>query len=509
MSRPLAWGAIAIAIGLVLVGSAPVAGASPVSVGKFVAPGAVAAVYAQSGNPGAAPFTQTVLPDGSLVYDTTLWVEIVNANEVAVALNISVEQYTPGTERVLGPNNTTVVVPADLDAVYRNSTVTVAAVSVFTDAVPLPQADSQRNLRVTVGSAAWGLFHLTPRTSSLASVYTVGGVELVAIAETALTALALYGGNLFARALVRRVTRTPKPSPVWAAVWLLGPPFAFLAYYVPVNQLLGSVDIFVYPFVAVVALFPYLCRAHRTGKVTRLNSVEARTADDLAAAESELILVRTAGRLRRSPETWREVLYTLLGVPLPELEGVPVTVGGKGVPLIPRSLPTTSPLGPEYATGADEVLWYDPRQPFDNRRHRFRFTREGTREVRRRREDGTATAVVDHVPHRRFSPHVERGRVRATLVFHGDPAQFASSLRSLEDAWSAHEATRLLNAELRGSIPRREREAAELAVDIALEATYEAGHIRSEDELARTAELYRRERAKTAGGEGAGTGDSR
>src|SRR6202167_1042554 len=61
--------------------------------GKAVLPGAWAVPYGQGGSPAG----KSVFGDGDLVYDTEIQVYVLYSGSTPVPLEVSIEQYDPGT----------------------------------------------------------------------------------------------------------------------------------------------------------------------------------------------------------------------------------------------------------------------------------------------------------------------------------------------------------------------------------------------------------------------------
>ncbi len=498
---PLALAALAA---LLAVSSVASAGA-PVSNGKVVAPGAFGVPYGQGSSIGGGIFS-----DGQLVYDSQISVEVVNANPFPITVAIATEEWTPGTVTVYvnqtGPNGTSTIVPervpARLSPSWSNSSLSVPPDSSGEASVPLPHAGSERPLEVTVGSAVWQLSVLTPVTSSLAGVYTSGGLDGVALTEAGATAAVMLAYLVAARKLARAVHRTPRVSPLWPAAWLGIPTFLFLAEYVPTNQLLGGISPFLYPVFIGAAAFPYLPRLWRDYQLAELQGVEARNLEDATNAKIVLPLVRTRQGLRCAPETWREVLYVLLGVQLPEVRGQSVSLLGRQVQVQPRGLDVSCPLPAYYRSESDASFWFDARVPPKRVRHRLEWWRFEDVAATPAGPDGKGGSPARKK--RRLSPHVSEGYLEARFPPLKPVASELAGIRDAETEAHDNEVDRLMVADLLGTYRHLARELASDSLSAADFANQQRSRPRSEEEIRRLVEARARQRSSTERTEGPG-----
>ncbi len=484
-----------IAVCLILATSGTAAAKAPVAVGKVVAPGVFGVPFASTSNLTfpSTPASVEPLSDGALVYDTSLSVEIVNAGSVPVVLAVSVEEWTPGTtteiQNVSGPNGSyrlvPVQVPARLDPSWANGTVSAEAGSPGTATVSLPFSGHARPLELRVGSATWMLVALTPSTSSVAGIYTAEGLIGFGLIESGVTVAAMLAALGAARKLARAARRTPRVPILWPALWIGLPIAAFLFDYVPTNQLLGGTSPLLIPVPIAIAAFPYLPRLWREFEWARVQGIDALNREEGTSSEVVLPLVKTAGGLRCAPETWREVLYTLCGVPLPEVRGETVDMVGHVVQVQPRGMSTSNPLGSYYQSEADRAYWYDAKERIYRVRHRLSWTREVTVRKPSKTDSGEAWATVKK---RRFSPHVERGYLSARFPPLRPVAEELAGVRSAETEAHDNETDRLLVAEMMGAIHHRAREAANRSLAVADEAYATRNNPRSREEMKRLVE---------------------
>ena len=489
------WVLALIVLSLVLSASGTAAAKAPVAVGKVVAPGVFGVPFASTSNLTfpSTPASVEPLADGALVYDTSLSVEIVNAGSVPVVLAVSVEEWTPGTvtvtENESGPNGTyrlvPVQVPARLDPSWANGTVSAEPDSTGIATVALPFSGHARPLQLQVGSAAWLLVVLTPSTSSVAGIYTTEGLIGFGLIESGVTVAAMLVALAAARKLARLARRTPRVPIAWPILWIGLPLAAFLFDYVPTNQLLGGTSPLLIPVPVAVAVFPYLPRLWREFEWARVQGIDVLNPEEGTSSEVVLPLVKTAGGLRCAPETWREVFYTLLGVPLPEVRGETVNMLGHVVQVQPRGMAASNPLGSYYQSEVDRAYWYDAKAKIQRVRHRLCWTREVT--VRRppRSDTGLAGSLVKK---RRISPHVEQGYLRARFPPLRPVAEELAGVRAAETEAHDNETDRLLVAEMMGSIHHRAREAANRSLAVAEEAYEARSSPRSREEMKRLVE---------------------
>ncbi|HZY70865.1 MAG TPA: hypothetical protein VFF67_07825 [Thermoplasmata archaeon] len=471
----LAFGSVGSAEGTLAVG------------GKPVLPGAWGLPYGQGSSPGGP----AVFNDGDLVYDTTIQFYVLNSESQVQSLTISLEQFDPGTmTRYVNETqgNTTALVPVQFDvredAQWSNVTATLAPGGLTVIQVPVPAASSAHHIELRAGSAVWELLHLTPTGSSLAGLYSTWGLDGVLLLEAAVTAVVFLGFAAAARGFAKRIYRPPKVPIWWPAGWIIVPLGFFFAEYVPTNQFLGALSPFLYPVFFGVAAFPYLPRLWKEFEWAEFNGFQARSSVEAEIPKAVLPVVRTREGLRCAPETWREAVYTLFGVPLPPVQMDRVSSAGIELKVAPSGLPATCPLAPWYASDVDLVYWYDARTGLSRTRHRLRLFREAPTPAPGR---GSAERPPTEakIP-RRWSPHVDTGRLTGSFPPLREIAEYMAGVRAVEQEALDHEVDRLLVARLRGDVLRRQREASTELLDAALESIYAAASPSTRDEIERT-----------------------
>lgn len=451
---------------------------APVSTGKVVAPGAFGVPYGQ----GSYPAIQSAFRDGDLVYDSQISIEVVNANSAPVAIPVSTEEWTPGTRtiyvNITGPNNTTSlraeVIPARLDPSWSNLTLTVLADSSSEISVPLAFASSQRPLEVRVGSATWELQLLSPVTSSLQGIYTAGGLELVALTEAAVTAGVILAFLGLARRLAASVLRTPRVHPLWPGLWVAVPVALTVFEYVPTNQFLGSLSVWVYPVVIGVAGFPYLPRLWRHYEVSEFEGVSAVNLEQATNSKNIVCTTTARGGLRCVPETWRELFWTLVGHPLPAVRGATVTLFGKKIDVPPRGMVVSNDMGPFYKAEATTTYWYDAKAPLTRVRTHLEWWTAGP--------EGK----------RRFHPHVVDGYLEGRFPPKPPVARELAGIRDAETEAHDNEVDRLMVAELTGALRHEQREYAARSLATYDESAQRLSQPRSRDEIRRLIERQRK-----------------
>ncbi|MFI5417815.1 MAG: hypothetical protein ACHQ2Y_02805 [Candidatus Lutacidiplasmatales archaeon] len=459
---------------VVLLGAVGSAQASLAVGGKPVLPGAWGLPYGQGSSPGGPG----VFNDGDLVYDTTIQVYVLNSESQTQALTISLEQFDPGTvTRYLNETqgNSTVLAPIQVDVrvnpQWSNVTATLAPGGLTVIQVPVPAASSTRHVELRVGNSVWELMHLTPTGSSLAGLYSTWGLDGVLLVEAGVTAAVFLAFTAAARAFAKRIYRPPKVPIWWPAGWVVVPLLFFFAEYVPTNQFLGALSPFLYPVFFGVAAFPYLPRLWKEFEWAEFHGFRARSSTEAVMPTAMLPVVRTREGLRCAPETWREAIYALFGVPLPEVQMDVAKSGGIELKLEPAGLSVTCPLSPWYQAEADIVYWYDSRKGLSRTRHRLRFFRRETVAL------GSAGAGSGESPAarttKRWDPHVEPGSLRGSFPPVREVAEYLAGVRAVEQEALDHEVDKLLVAELRGQILRREREASNELLGVALRALHD------------------------------------
>lgn len=465
--KTLAWALVVGVAGLFVLSGA--AGASaPVRYGKVVGPGVFGVPYASSASPtfpSTPPLDSGALKDGDMVYDTSLYVEIVNAGSAPVSLPVQVEEWTWGNttvyeNRTVNGNSTLVAVtqPVRLDPYWANATVTALPGTSGEASVSLPFVSAVTPLEVRVGSAVWELRTLTPAGSSLAGLYTSGGLMGFGLTEAAMTTVTMLVALGIARWLAGIVHRVPKVPILWPIAWIGAPVALGILDYVPVNQTFGGASPLLIPVPIAIALFPYLPRLWGDFQWGRFNGVKAVSSKDATSDEATIPVVKTKSGLRRAPETWREVFWVLFGVPLPEVKGETVDVLGSRVLVQPQGTPVSCPLSSYYKSDADVAFWFDTRAPLRNTRHRLVWTREVATERPEKGPDGEIRYVRS--TKRKISPHVELGSLTGRYPPYEPVASAISRVRSVESLAHEWESGQIALAEQRGEMWSRIRETA-------------------------------------------------
>ena len=496
----MAWAVILLAA-VPAIAPASSAGA-PVSYGKFVATGVFGVPYADSTNlsfPYSYPvFGSGPLQDGALVYDTLVGVEIVNGEPTQQSFLVVAETWTPGTATVLenetGPNGTIravpVQVPARLDPSWSNGTVTAAAFSSGEVELPLRDSNAVLGLEVQVGSASWQLSYLTPATSSVAGVYTNGGVWAISALVAIVTLLSLLVALVAAARLARRIGRSPPVPYFWPAAWVAAPLTWFFFGFVSFNQTLGGASPAILPVPMVVAAFPYLPRLFtRNFEMAEIEGIEPLTLDEAANPKAVLPLVRTQGGLRCAPQTWREALLSHW-VGLPEVRGYEVRLLGGTARVQPRLVSVSNPLTSYYRAEASASCWFDARKGLKRPRHRLEWTRDDPRPVFG--PDGATRVGTRN--RRRFSPHVVPGFLEGVFPPKRPVAEELAGVRSAEIREHDHEVERITNADLRGTLDHLARAYADQEIAAHEEARQRQDRPRTREEIERALERYRKSR---------------
>lgn len=486
-----------VAVALVLlpaVASAAPSGQAPVVAGKVVAPGVFGVPYADVSTltfPSAPPIGPTPIVDGDMIYDTQVSVEIVNALPSSISLPVSVEIWTPGTVTKYEPrgngNNTTLVpetVPARLDPTWANATVSALGDSSGVVSVPLVDVSTEHPMEISVGSASWSVGYLTAATSVVSEVYTGSGLWGFIVAFSVETFVAVGISLLAARRLAERVHSVPRVRPIWPLLWIGIPVVGFGLLYVPVNQVLAGLSPFVAPIPVAIAALPYFARVFSRRHMARLHGLEMRSLEDVRSSEAIVDVVDSEQGLRCAPRTWAEVVWTLLGVPLPEIQGEDVDVLGHTARVPPSGMTVSRLLpGAEYRPEADREYWVDATHPLSLQHHRFRWTRE--EQIERTVSGPDGQSRTESRAKRRISPHIERGYLRAKFPPTRPVLKVLSGVRQAEDLAHENETLHLAVAEMRGTIWSRIR-SGRLRSVAAMEATYRShGEPRTEDELRR------------------------
>lgn len=468
------------------------AATAPVATGKFVGPGVSAVAYGQGSYPGF----QAQFRDGDLVYDSQISVEVVNANPFPIGVSLATEEWTPGTQTVYvnvsQPNGTyryePVTLPARLDPAWSNLTLSVLGYSFATASVPLAYASTQRPLELRVGNATWELALLSPVTSSLQGVYTAGGLELVALTEAGATAFVMLAFLVVARRFAKVVRRTPRVTPLWPALWISLPIGFTIFEYVPTNQVLGAISPWLYPAVVGAAVFPYLPRLWRDFDTSEFEGIRPLNLEQATNSKQLVYTTTVKGGLRCAPETWREVLWVLLGHPLPPVKGRTVDLLGKKVEVAPRGMPVSCELGSYYTAEATWTYWYDARVGMTRSRIHLEWWSYETVPVL----GPDDMSGIGERKKRRFSPHVVEGYLEGKFPPKRPVAQELAGIRDAETEAFDNEADRLLVAELMGTIRHVEREYAARSLEVYDEAEQSRRQPRTKAEIQRLIERQRK-----------------
>ena len=448
--------------------ASPTSAAGPFVIGgKPAGFGLWAIPYAQSSSPtGPQP-----LSDGDLVYSSTVSVYFLLTIPETLSINVSAVQYVPVTVTVLENetvNGNVTRVPVQVTEETQRQTVS-ALVSVsegLTGAtLTLPGASNYEDLHLTAGAASWDMQHLTPTADTLTSILTQGGIEEALAVEALLATLAIMVALYGARLLVRRIRRAPRTGPLWPAAWVAIPSLAWILFFVPTSQALGSLSPFVYPVVLAAAAFPYLCRLWSEHKDVALEGYQAQAMHRGKVMAAALPAVLDSGAWRPAPETWREAFWWLLGHPTDPLPSY--SVGRDGVSARVDIVPETvaCPLPQRWTLGVDALIWYRAGKPVSRLPTHLEWWTTST------------------VGKRNFRPHVVPGRLEAELIPPREPVEYSVGIMSVEEMARAHAEDHLLQAAYRAQVPRARREYAEKIADVILETTYGSGAPRGEDEL--------------------------
>lgn len=496
-ARAGTWLALLLVAGLL---AAPFASASPpLTYGKALGDGQFGVPYAESTSPSWPYSYPSVGPeplaDGAMVYDIALGFEMVNPTPVPVSLLVVTETWTPGAQtiyrNVTGANGTYSLVPETvsvrLDPYWANSTITALAGSSGVATISLRQTGAQSPLEVRVGSAVWELSYLTPATSSVAGVYTAGGIWAFAAMIALVTLAAILGALWAAQRLAGRIGRSPPVPRWWPALWVGVPLFWFLTGYVSFNQTLGSLSPLALPVPLAIAAYPYLPRLFtRFFDMVEIEGVEPLSMEEGANPKIILPLVRHQGGLRCAAQTWWEAFLSHW-VGLPEVRGYTVELLGRKAQVQPRLMRTSCPLDGYYAAEASASCWYDARRGIRRPRHRLEWWR--TESVPVLGPDGGKIASKSR---RHLSPHVVAGYLEATFPPKRPVAQELAGVRSAEVEAHDNEVDRLENADLRGTLRHLSRAYARDSLRAHDEAATRQDMPRSRDELVQLVARNRR-----------------
>jgi hypothetical protein len=496
----------ALLLAALLVATVPIgvaAGALTLAPSKYLGDGGWGVLSAQS----SEPLGDVGLTDGDLVYDTQLDVQILYAG-LPTTVPVVVEQFTPGTEtvyeNVTQPNGTTLleptVVPVRLDPSWSNVTISLGAVSNVNQEVPLPAASTEKSLAVTVGSAHWALYHLTPASAFLVGSLNVGQQLLADWWQTILSIVVFGCAFLPARTLARRLGRTPKVPVWWPIAWVVPPVLAYVLDYVPTNQLFGSLSPVVLPFVVTAAAFPYIPRLFSTAEDTLFYSCELRGPNEVAVPEAAFFVNWRVSRPYLAPLTWRAAFWAWAGHALPELPLERIKWKGQELTRAPVSFVAVDEcpeFGGKARAGFDRFVFFRtgtrlrPRFPRLTWRHKVT---EETTDPEGRTRKVTVTPGGFHVEPSSFEGDLLGNE-------HRDAAHFVSGLRDRVERASEQERDRLKVYALLGLIWRREREASDVAEETLYRAEHGEERALADEELIAEVLAGHPGRARSMGGE--------
>jgi len=436
--------------------------------GKTVAAGAWGYLYGQ----GSTAFSEQYFSDGELVYDTSLQVYLLNGEPYPIPIEIVTEQFVWGTttvyENVTRGNSTVVepvTVPTRLDVQWSNVSATMLAGTVTSATVPLPTSSSQQNLVVTIGEAGWQLTHLTPATSSLSDLLTTGSAYFALAVESLLSVVVVMALLFVAKALVARIRGVPR-WPLWWPLLVLGAPtFAFIEWYVPVNQLLGVVSPLLYPLAIGFAFFPYLPRLWDDSVRSVAIGFEPTGIESGRFPYFAIPVVDEPGGPRLAPETVREAWWALWGKPLTPIELEMVRIDGQELAVHPFGMAALRALRSRLGLRIERIYWYDAsRAPRRVYTHLEWWTQENRTVERPVRDPDSSTPSIETetVPRRRFRPHVVIGSLSAKFAAREarEIVRFVAGMRGLEANEEDHARTRIKLELLRGYVGRMSREEA-------------------------------------------------
>jgi hypothetical protein len=436
--------------------------------GKPVAAGAWGYLYGQ----GSTAFSQQYFSDGDLVYDTSLQVYLLNGQPYSIPIEITSEQFVWGSETVyenITRGNSTVLepvtVPVRMDVQWANVSVTMLASTLTSAILPLPATSSQKDLVVTIGEASWQLTHLTPATSSLSDLLTTGSAYFALAIESLLSVLVVVVLLFVAKALVNRIRGVPR-WPLWWPLLVLGAPtFAFIGWYVRVNQLLGVISPLLYPLAIGLAFFPYLPRLWDQSVRSVAIGFEPTGVESGRFPYFAMPIVDEPGGPRLAPETVREAWWALWGKPLASIELEMVRIDGQQLAVHPFGMAALRALRSRLGLRIDRIYWYDatrpPRRLFTHLEWWVDESRVVERPVRDS-ETGATSAVTESVTKRRFRPHVVVGSLAAKFAAREarEIVRFVAGMRGLESNEEDHARTRIRLELLRGYVGRISREEA-------------------------------------------------
>ncbi len=436
-----------------------VIGGQPAGYGLWALP------FAQSSSPlGPQP-----LATGDLVFDAAVTVYLLYSIPGSATVVLNATQYVPVTVTVLenqtqGGNTTRVPVQVTemTEEQWSSMPITVSE-GLTTEVIPLPATAHQKDLLLRVGSATWGLSHLTPAADTIAGAITAGGIEQGLAEEAILTGLVMLGALWCGRVLARRIRRVPPTGPLWPVAWIGIPTLAYFAAFVPTSQALGGLSPLLYPILISAAAFPYLARLWSDHDSILIQGFQATSEQRGIHMAAILPAVRESGQWRPAPETWREALWWAAGRPT---EALPAQIVGRdGVSARSDVEPpeVRSPLPGTYRSGASRVLWYSAAEGLARTMTHLEWHRvKGLRFPRLR---------------------VVAGALRGKLVPPREPIEYSVGVRSVEEIALASQEDHLLQVAYRARVPKARREYAEGVADLVLQVVYGSGAPRSDAEL--------------------------
>jgi hypothetical protein len=438
--------------------------------------------YAQSDQPtGPQP-----IDPGNLVYDSSVTLYLLTTIPGNYSVSVSVEQYHmatgPEVVRVVEPNGTvterTEQLPYRASPIWSNATI-YGVLGLQSYTLPLPQASTTELMSLQVGDAVWSLTHLTPTADSLAAL-TAGGLEAALAVESAITGAVLVVVLYAGRALARRAGAIPPTTLLWPAAFLLVPLLLYFLAFVPFSQAVGSMSPLIFPALVGVAVFPY---GARLWSDEILVGVEGYRAESMERGEATVDIVpfrKRSARLEPAPESWREVLYTLMGAGPEPVQGHHVQKEGIDVSVDHRPIPVGSDRRGRYSAPFDGMLWRVGPSPVNRTRsHLERPVLESGKKA--------------------WLPRIVRGRLDAHLIEAREPVRYSVGLTTVEGLAEAQKEDQLLQVAWRGRIPSARREYAEQLVDLVLDVAYGSGAPRSNEEILARVKALDQERRDEAG----------
>jgi hypothetical protein len=502
---------VALVLALIAVATVAIPGtasAQPgLAPGKPVAAGAWGYLYGQ----GSTAFSQQYFSDGDLVYDTSLQVYLLNGEPYPIPIEITSEQFVWGTQTVyenVTRGNSTVVepetVPVRVDVQWSNVSVTILASTLTSVTVTLPATSSQMDLVLTVGEATWQMTHLTPATSSLSDLLTTGSAYFALAVESLLSVLVVMVLLFVAKALVTRIRGVPR-WPLWWPLLVLGAPtFAFIEWYVPVNQLLGVISPLVYPVAIGLAFFPYLPRLWDQSVPSVAIGFEPTGVESGRFPYFAMPIVDESGGPRIAPETIREAWWVLWGKPLPSIELEWVRIDGQELAIHPFGMAALRALRSRLGLRIDRIYWYDATRPPRRVYTHLEWWSTETREVETPRRDSVSReggVVTELATRSRFRPHVVVGSLSAKFAAREarEIVRFVAGMRGLESNEEDHARTRIKLELLRGYVGRISREEARTRLEAFLRGLQGTFRTKAKERLEREAVAAGRGRGSASG----------